>query len=301
MRLQRETIRARKQIQERQADLLELEEALGPVRLREFQDWDKDHPEIEKFCSNYSDLKQASLRIPLAQEEIVHLRNALGVKAFLIRDGRQMGKSGDSGVAVLTRKQGRVKQAQVRVDQIADRYRRHYSALKDLDTQFGIGTEAGDLKELSAKDLDIITTWTEQDIQYKRGEKRPTVGKSFVAVPWIWKGFGPGLVSKDDSEDVVDEKIKKFNHQAMRVEWLISKALLQRWIEEEKLLREESRRIVAYFCWKEKELKYCHDTTESGTGYRSWLEQKRRMWRDMAKRADETRAKTEEMIAAGRW
>lgn len=58
MRLQRETIQARKQIQERQADVLELEEALGPARLREFQDWDKDHPEIEKFCSNYSDLKR---------------------------------------------------------------------------------------------------------------------------------------------------------------------------------------------------------------------------------------------------
>lgn len=88
---------------------------------------------------------------------------------------------------------------------------------------------------------------------------------------------------------------------AMRVEWLISKALLQRWVEEEKLLREEARRIVAYFFWKEKELKVCHDTTDSGTGYRSWLERKRRMWRDMARRADKTRTKTEEMIAAGRW
>lgn len=58
MRLQREIIRARKQIQERQADLSELEESLGPARLKEFQDWDQDHPEIEKFCSNYSDLKR---------------------------------------------------------------------------------------------------------------------------------------------------------------------------------------------------------------------------------------------------
>ncbi|KAG9027053.1 hypothetical protein FS837_004395 [Tulasnella sp. UAMH 9824] len=435
-RLQREIIHARGQIRQRQEDLQELEESLGPSLLKEFQDWDREHPEIEKYSSHYSDLKSASraeilrrlyakeagnegsgpnqsqqlepassavvfvstamdleaqrleekallatesgskeavsdwitaenrfkssltrhyaqlvlfapllsgcnftlpptkllhtarlyfpsdfssndraryrlailsdlessLRIPLAQEEIIHLRDALGIKAFLIREGRQTGKSGLTGTASLTRSQSRLQQAQKRIERVAARYKHHFAALVELGAPLGIGTEAGALQDLTSSDLEITSTWTESDINFSRGGKRPTVGSSFKTVPWFWKCFGPGLVSKQDTEDVVAQKIDQFNRRAIRVEWLTSRAFLDRWIEEEKLLHEEARRIVAYFQWKEKELagRLSH---EEGiiAGYKPWLERRRRMWQRMATQAERTRARTKEMISAGKW
>ncbi|KAG8907073.1 hypothetical protein FRC00_012130, partial [Tulasnella sp. 408] len=174
----------------------------------QFSKNDRERYQLEKL----SDL-ESSIRIPLAQEEIIRLRDALGVKAFLIREGRQTGKSGLTGTASLTRSQSRLQQAQIRIDQIASRYKHHFSALKELGISFGIGTEAGALQDLTDSDLGITSTWTEQDINFSRGGKRPTVGASITAVPWIWKCFGPGLVSKDDTEDVVAEKIDQFNRQ----------------------------------------------------------------------------------------
>lgn len=56
-RLQKETLTARKQIRTRRSDLSDLEESLGPTLLQCFIEWDQKHPEIEKYCSNYSDLK----------------------------------------------------------------------------------------------------------------------------------------------------------------------------------------------------------------------------------------------------
>ncbi|KAG8932305.1 hypothetical protein FRC01_014618 [Tulasnella sp. 417] len=433
-RLQREIIRARRQILQRREDLQDLEESLQPSLVKEFQDWDREHPEIEKYCTpsraeilrrlyakeienelgpgglqnqnqqsepatsaalfistaidleaqglrlkekallaseggnkeavsdwitaenrfksslsrHYSQLAafapplsgfdftlppgkllhtaklylpsqfskddrelykleklsdlESSIRIPLAQEEIIRLRDALGVKAFLIREGRQTGKSGLTGTASLTRSQSRLQQAQIRINQIASRYKHHFDALRELGTSLGIGTEAGALQELTDSDLGITSTWTEQDINFSRGGRRPTVGASFTAVPWIWKCFGPGLVSKEDTEDVVAQKIDQFNRQAMRVEWLTSRAFLHRWVEEEKLLREEARRIVAYFQWKEKQLasQLGHEEGEI-SGYKSWLERRRRMWQRMASQAESLRARTEDMIAAGKW
>ncbi|KAG8934644.1 hypothetical protein FRC01_001380 [Tulasnella sp. 417] len=233
------------------------------------------------------------------KEEIIHLRNALGVKALLLREGRQTGKSGLTGNASLMRAQSRLKQAQVRIDQVASRYRHHYAALKELGTNLGIGTEAGALQPLLDTDLAISSTWTQQDIQFIGGSRRPTVGASFLTIPWIWKCFGPGLVSKEDPEDVVAAKIKEFNHQAMRVEWLVSRAVLERWIEEEKLLREEARRIVAYFRWKDQELLALKNEETTIVGYKSWIQRERRMWMGMAARAEHTRALTEERIRAG--
>ncbi|KAG8937602.1 hypothetical protein FRC00_003551 [Tulasnella sp. 408] len=351
-RLQREIIHARRQIRQRQDDLQELEESLGPSLLKEFQDWDREHPEIDKYSSHYSDLKSASraeilrrlyvkeaaneggtksgpnqsqqlepassavvfvsaaidleaqrfrleekallanesgnkeavsdwitaenrfkssltrhyaqlalfapllsgcnftvpptklihtaklyfpsefsdddrtryrleilsdlessLRIPLAQEEIIHLRDALGIKAFLIREGRQTGKSGLTGTASLTRSQSRLRQAQIRIERVAARYRHHFAALKELGTSLGIGTEAGALQDLIQSDLEITSTWTENDINFSRGGRRPTVGSSFKTVPWFWKCFGPGLVSQYDTEDVVAQKIDQFNRR----------------------------------------------------------------------------------------
>lgn len=264
---------------------------------------------------------EMSLRIPMAQSEILRLRNALGVKAFLIREGRQTGKSGKSGYTVLTRTQGRVGQSQVRINAIAERYRRQYSALQSLGAEFGIGTLAGELRPLLPSDLEIITTWTQHEIQYNQAVKRPTVGKSISPVPWIWKCFGPGLVGKEDDEDEVNTKIAEFNHQgmpaclilfylltlisiflfkyyaAMRLEWLVTKAQLTRWEEEEKLLREESRRIVVYFEWKARELALHRDRTQNDA-FRCWLEQKRRMWCGMADRARRVRLATEDKLTA---
>lgn len=154
------------------------------------------------------------MRIPQAQEEIINLRNALGVKAFLVREGRQPTTTGETGYALVSRSQGKVNQANEQVSRIAQRYRQNFKALQNLGTEFGVGTNAGGLQELSDTDLKIVSNWTEEDTGQKRTHGS-RVKASTQQVPWIWKSFGGGLVAKNDSEDDVTKKIKEYNYQGM--------------------------------------------------------------------------------------
>lgn len=91
------------------------------------------------------------------------------------------------------------------------------------------------------------------------------------------------------------------NILAIRVEWLIACADLDRWREEEKLLREELRRIVAYCRWKAKDMEDRRSQTGITEGFACWMEKKRRMWEGMARRAEITRNNVESEIASGKW
>ncbi|KAG9013177.1 hypothetical protein FRB90_006149 [Tulasnella sp. 427] len=165
------------------------------------------------------------LRIPQAQEEVVNLRNALGVKAFLIWQGRQTSSTGATGYAVVSRSQGKVKQADDQVKRIARRYRRNYEALVALNTEFGLGCEAGSLQELQEQDLKIASSWTVDEVSTgKRRQK--TVKSSSEPIPWLWKTFAGNLVTKDNDQGDVEAKIKAYNYQAIRVEWLVARAEL---------------------------------------------------------------------------
>ncbi|KAG8930347.1 hypothetical protein FRC01_002908 [Tulasnella sp. 417] len=235
---------------------------------------------------------EQQLRIAQAQEEVINLRNALGVKAFLIREGRQTSTTGGTGYGVSSRSQGRVQQANEQVNRIANRYRRTYAALIKLGTKFGIGTEAGALQELTDDDLKIGSNWTVEEVSTGK-KNRPKIKSTDQPIPWIWKTFGGNLVSKDDDQDNVAAKIEEYNHQA--------RADLSRWQEEEKLLKEELRRLGVYFCWKATELETKRDKQGVSAGFQAWLEKKRRMWGEMAQRAEHTKNKVDEMISSGQW
>lgn len=155
------------------------------------------------------------MRIPQAQEEIINLRNALGVKAFLVRQGRQPATTGQTGYALVSRSQGKVNQANEQVNRTARHYKQNFQALKSLGTEFGIGTNAGALQELLDADLRIVSNWTVEDTSQK-GSGGSRVKASTQPIPWLWKSFGGGLVAKNDSQDDVTEKIKQYNYQGLR-------------------------------------------------------------------------------------
>lgn len=137
---------------------------------------------------------EQQLRIPQAHEEVINVRNSLGVKAFLIREGRQTSKTGETGYGVTSRSQGRVQQANEQVKRIAKRYSRAFKALVELGTEFGVGTEAGALQELMEADLKIGSSWTVEEISAGK-KKRAKVKSTEEPIPWLWKTFGGNLVN----------------------------------------------------------------------------------------------------------
>ncbi|KAG9010849.1 hypothetical protein FRB90_007598 [Tulasnella sp. 427] len=356
IRLEKAIYEARRQIIGKEENLAAIEVSIGDALLLEFQEWDKSHPRVEKYASNYRDIKQLiavkswfkrslskhyqdlllhapllshldisipssqnlhmaklhlpssftpaerqlfnleslagleqELRIPQAQQEVTNIRNALGIKAFVVCEGRQATTTGQTGYAVLSRSQGWVKQAEEQVNCVARSYRRMFQALQALGTKFGVGTSAGALQELLDSDLHIVSNWTVEDVG-KKGGTGSQVKASSQPIPWLWKSFGGGLVSKEDSQDQVEEKIKQYNHQvqpAIHVEWVTARAALFQWKEDEKLLKKELRRIGAYCWWKAKDLQKSQGEALS-PGLLGWLEKKRRMWEAMAVRAEQT-------------
>lgn len=58
LRLSKAIHDARKQVKEKEADLLALEMSVGPNLVSEFKEWDKQNPGVEKYSSHYKDIKR---------------------------------------------------------------------------------------------------------------------------------------------------------------------------------------------------------------------------------------------------
>ncbi|KAH9885590.1 hypothetical protein C8Q73DRAFT_659447, partial [Cubamyces lactineus] len=170
--------------------------------------------------------KEARLRLAQLSDSLEDIRRFLRVLTG-ITEFKRLNVVG-SGQRAGTRIRSLYGRFQVKLDRAAERYRAAYTALSALDPE---GEWMARFKTLQKEDI--------------RGPARDNTDSSEGRhqTSWIW--LSPGAMraatNSTDSEEFVEN---------MRVEWARSRARARRWAEEEKLVLEEMRRVLAYLEWK---------------------------------------------------
>ncbi len=178
----------------------------------------------------FKSIRDKERRLRLAQasdalDDIRRLRRVLlGVSQF-----KRLNVSG-TGQRANTRIRNLYTRFQNKIDRAAARYRTARAALESLDKD---GTWSVQFKVLL--DADIRGPGKEDESE-SEGRYTPS---------WIW--LASTAARSDDPKD--PENAAEFA-ESMRVEWAKSKARAERWMEEEELLLEEMRRVIAWFQWR---------------------------------------------------
>ncbi|KAG8902439.1 hypothetical protein FRC00_007975 [Tulasnella sp. 408] len=172
---------------------------------------------------------EQKLRIGQAFDCLEKLKKALGVRSFLTRHARK-----SNGYRVATRAQETLKRAEVTVKQWAAAYRCVWDALMHLETP---ASKLRGLRPLLDGDLVLLSSWLEEEKYRDRG----------VTLPWIW-----ALLPLKDKDDI-ERSVSEWSAEVVRLEWLHARAALARWVEETHLLREELRRVHAFFQWVQQD------------------------------------------------
>ena len=118
-----------------------------------------------------------------------------------------------------------------KISRAAERYRMARAALLRLQPDGGDWSDR--LRNLDQADIRGPGKATDDPRPVPNGRYEPS---------WIW------LVPRN-SETEVDDNEVKFD-ESLRAEWAKTLARKERWEEEQKLILEEMRRVIAYFAWK---------------------------------------------------
>ncbi|RDX39929.1 hypothetical protein OH76DRAFT_1366991 [Lentinus brumalis] len=133
-----------------------------------------------------------------------------------------------------TRMQTEIKGQDSRVRRAAAKYRRARQAKLALmgpgpwELEFQLLTD-NDIRGVQDDDPDALAA-------RQRGRKKPGPSEGHRQVSWIWKSADSQAAGYTDS---------------VRVEWVTFRARVQRWVEEERLLPEEMRRVLAWLIYEE--------------------------------------------------
>ncbi|KAG8939352.1 hypothetical protein FRC04_006632 [Tulasnella sp. 424] len=166
------------------------------------------------------------LRIGLAFDALLKLRKALGLRSFVSRHACKT-----NGYTINTRTQETLKRAEMAVKHWSAAYRRSWEALMRLGAE---GHVLQGLRPLEQKDLVLLSTWLEEEKYKDRGS----------SLPWIWS-----VAPLPHQESDVAAAIEDWSQEVIRLEWVHAKAALDRWLEENHLLREELGRIALSLRW----------------------------------------------------
>jgi len=148
-----------------------------------------------------------ALRIGLAHDALIKLRQALGLKSFLIRKKRRV----EGGQGVLTRSESEIGRAGRHVKKWLEVYKRSWQALTHLrDTNPSLGMEESwmRLQELKDNDCIMLSTWMdEHKIWREKGERAESnsreMGQGKRDLPWFWKMQFPTAATSTSLSDGV--------------------------------------------------------------------------------------------------
>ncbi len=126
----------------------------------------------------------------------------------------------------------------VRVQRAAQKYRRARRAKLAL---VGPGPWEGEFRVLLDGDIRAVQDDDPDAVAERaRKRKRPGPSEGYKTTSWIWRG--------GDSDE-------GGSYEPVRVEWCKLRARVCRWMEEERLLPEEMRRVLAFLAFQEDEWK----------------------------------------------
>ncbi|KAF8341780.1 hypothetical protein F5887DRAFT_1076370 [Amanita rubescens] len=167
-----------------------------------------------------------SLRVAQAKDSLEELRQNIYLRDFLLKKKKDWSR----GVRQNTRSQTLIDRAKTKVIACAAKYRIARIALGQLapilDNDDSWATE---LRDLSESDIEGLPAegWGE-------GRRR---------LSWIWVVAGVGAGDGTHSQPLAD---------GLRLQWCRARARSLRWSEEVSLIKEEMRRVLAYFTWYEQ-------------------------------------------------
>lgn len=186
------------------------------------------------------------LRIGVCFDCVKKLKNALGVRSFLTRHSQHQ-----HGYGQATRAQSAIRRAEGVVRLWGRQYRQSWAALDRL----GVSEDGRlGLQRLDDGHLTMLGRWLEAEEYRYNGEQ----------LPWIWtlaplpeRDGGEGLIAaveswkREGAGNSADFKVQS-NHLTvsilvLRLEWVHATAVVNRWEEELRLLKEESRRLPVSF------------------------------------------------------
>ncbi|KAJ7601897.1 hypothetical protein DFH06DRAFT_1351890 [Mycena polygramma] len=216
---------------------------LPPPKAEDIKLWlpsDLSAAERRSACARGVAESEAKLRHGQCVDALENVRSRLHTQKHLItwRNSNSVGQRAATRSASLI---GRVGD---RLARVAEKYRRARVALIALK---GEGF-APHFKELKPGDMNVNAEEESDTLSRKKlgrlGSRKHTriepthASKTFS---WIWTvGGGPG---EDEGQ----------LHESVRVEWSKARARRDRWVEEVELLREESKRVLRFLRWVQKE------------------------------------------------
>ncbi|KIJ31089.1 hypothetical protein M422DRAFT_267296 [Sphaerobolus stellatus SS14] len=178
----------------------------------------------------------------LTNDALRNLRSALGLKSFLVRRKRELA----SGQGVLTRSESAIARAGMQVNKWKEVYRRSRKAMIRL--KGSVDSIDPKLKNLRDDDFIMLSKWMEQHRYWQsQGERAEAEAVDSgnggrTELPWIWKMNQPV-----EGNDSIAQAIQGCTSEAIRLEWVHARASRNRFLEELKLLRAESERVVKAF------------------------------------------------------
>ncbi|KAF6742829.1 hypothetical protein DFP72DRAFT_859845 [Ephemerocybe angulata] len=178
---------------------------------------------------------EAELRKGQAYDALADVRRYLRLRSYLLKKKDMYAR----GVSANTRANVAIKRAQAGVDWAAAKYRRARKLLMELSPVSDAAD--GDLSQWRADLLPL----EEGDV---RGLSEGMFGESegTRSLSWIW--FSSTLNATSASRDNIETDVQL--QEALRIEFLKTRARALRWDEEVELLEEEKRRTMQFFSWK---------------------------------------------------
>lgn len=219
-------------------------------------------------------LLQKERRLRLAQlsdalDDIRHLRRILaGVTDYSWRNG-----TGD-GQRMSSRCREVYQRFNAKVKRAVERYRAARVAMLVL--------------EPNGKWMHTYRPLLDTDLRGPRRDQEESASEGRYEVSWIWLAPSPTLpTARDFGTPASAEEFAA----SMRVEWARTKARADRWEEEEQLLLEEMRRVLAYCEWKANWWREQADRRSGGVskvierGLRAYSAKQTAVWEGIARQS----------------
>ncbi|KAG9044328.1 hypothetical protein FS837_008344, partial [Tulasnella sp. UAMH 9824] len=232
--------------------------------------------EDDQKAYNLSQLvkQEGELRIGSAHDHLNALKDALGLRRMLV----EAKKTHARGLGQVTRYKSSVNRASDVVTRHQGGYRRHWIAISRLGINKETDPRVRGLQDLKDGDVQDLRDFIDSDrFSGKTGD-----------LPWIWRSIEIEL-SPSSSVSEVKQAILNWEHEVLRLTWVHARAVRDRWWEEQALLIEELRRIVASFEFLEASWRVKQPSSSlaplARSGFRSHALKKAAIFQYLAKEA----------------
>ncbi|KIO26892.1 hypothetical protein M407DRAFT_46824, partial [Tulasnella calospora MUT 4182] len=218
--------------------------------------------------------QEAEFRIGSAHDHLNALKDALGLRRLLTQAKRTHAR----GQTQTTRYKTSINRASDVVTRHTEGYKRNWKAIGNLDVKKDADSRIKGLQDLQDGDVQDLREFIESDrFSGKSGD-----------LPWIWRSFSTELAT-DASVTEVKQAIVSWEQEVLRLTWVHARSVRDRWWEEQALLFEEARRIVATFEYLETSWRIKQPTSELPSlvvkGFRSYALKKAAIFQNLAKEA----------------